>query len=276
MTRELGILNHDAITRNLELPSATSTTHPSKEPSSSPATAPSVTVFPFFRLPPELRDEIYIYASLTENVWIGRPPRSSDGSDNTIVEKDSMYKPATLVKTDHSILGDCHQTRDEFRTAMWREYMTGPRKVHFRVYDFAFGPLEEVFAYCSTSQAEKLQAEYKCRVHHHLTTSRQWYRYTGEKRIMKLIVLFSAWLRFNVDTLSDAKQSIDKCDWYDTQLLRTTMMDERKTGSEEWDSRWEDPAMLEFWEIVSEAHEKSAAARNARRNAFHNLAPLGR
>ena len=89
-------------------------------------------------------------------------------------------------------------------------------------------------------------------------------------------MLFSAWLRFNEDTLFDAEQSIDECDWYDTQLLRTTLMDKRKTGNEEWDSRWECPAMLEFWEIVSEAHARCAAARNARRNAFHKLLPLGR
>lgn len=274
MKRELGASHDDEITRNLVIPSATSTTHSSQETVSSPATLLPVTVFPFFRLPPELRDEIYIYASLTENVWIGRPPRSSDGSDNAIVEKDSMHRPATLVRTEHSILGVCHQTRDEFRTAMWREFMTAPRVVNFRVYDFAFDPLEEVFANCSISEVEKLQVEDKCRVHPHLTTSFQWYR--REKHIGNLIVLFSAWLRFNEDTLFDAEQSIDECDWYDTQLLRTTLMDKRKTGNEEWDSRWECPAMLEFWEIVSEAHARCAAARNARRNAFHKLPPLGR
>lgn len=113
---------------------------------------------------------------MTEIVWMGRPPRSSDDSDDTIVEKDHMYKPATLVRTEHSIISVCHQTRDEFRNAMWREYMTGPRVVHLRLYDFAVSPFEELFANCSASEVEKLRHPDKCRVHHHITSVFHKYR----------------------------------------------------------------------------------------------------
>ena len=66
--RELETSRDNAITRNLELSSATSTTHSSKEASSSPATAPSVKVFPFFRLPRELRDEIHYLNALEADI----------------------------------------------------------------------------------------------------------------------------------------------------------------------------------------------------------------
>jgi len=270
----------DAIARNVDFSSATSTTHPSKEALSSPPTASSATdstVFPFFRLPRELRDEIYIYASMTENAWIGRPPRLEHTPDDVIAEKNSVYQPTTLIKTDHSIVGVSHQARDEFRAAAWRKLMTENVSVLLQVYDFDFDPLEELFANCSSAEVTKLQETDKCRVHHHLTAAFHWYR--RGNRLWELIQLFTAWLKFNVNTLSHAKQSIDKCDWYDTQLLRTTMQDGRKTGDAEWDaewqSRWDRPFMLEFWDVVTDAHEKCSAARNARRNAFHKLAPLG-
>ena len=58
MKRGLETSHDDTITPNLEISSATSTTHSSKEASPSPVTAPTVKVFPFFRLPRELRDDI--------------------------------------------------------------------------------------------------------------------------------------------------------------------------------------------------------------------------
>lgn len=131
MTRKLGPSQDETITRDLDSTSTTSTTHSSKETLPSPPTP--VTVFPLFRLPPELRDEIYVYASMTEKVWIGRLPRLDHTPDDVIVEKKSMYKPATLIRTEHSIVSVCHETRAEFRTAVWREYMTEPRVVRFRV-----------------------------------------------------------------------------------------------------------------------------------------------
>jgi hypothetical protein len=268
-----GVSQDEAITSNPDASHATSNMQSSKEALPSPPTISSATVFPFFRLPPELRDEIYTYASTTQKVWIGRPPRLDHTPDDVIVEKNSTYKPTTLIRTRHSIVSVSHETRDEFRTAMWREYMTTTRKVRFRVYDFSLSPLKELFTSCSASEVKKLQKRNKCRVQHHLTAS--FHEYRRENRLWELIQLFTAWLKFNVHTLWHAKQSIDKCDWYDTQLLRTTLEDERKWGDAEWDSHWNCPFMIEFWDVVSAAHERCNAARNARRNAFHKLAPLG-
>ena len=274
MTRKFGASQNNAITHNLDLSRVTSTAHSSKEASSSPNTASTVTVFPFFRPPPELRDEIYIYASMTQIVWMGCPPRSSDGSDDTIVEKDHMYKPATLVRTEHSIISVCHQTRDEFRNAMWREYMTRPRVVHLRLYDFAVSPLEEFFANCSAPEVEKLRQPDKCRVHHHITSAFHKYR-QSDRAYWEIVDVLDDWMMFEWRTELEAEQSIDVCGWYDARLLMNTMKEDGITHIQGWHIRWECPVFFELWDAISEAYETCSAERIVGRNAFHKLAPLG-
>jgi hypothetical protein len=274
MTREFGASQNNAITHNLDLSRMTSTAHSSKEASSIPNTATTVTVFPFFRLPPELRDEIYIYASMTQIVWMGRPPRSSDGSDDTIVEKDHMYKPATLVRTEHSIISVCHQTRDEFRTAVWREHMTGPRVVHFRVYDFEFGSLGELFTNCSASEVQKLRQPDKCRVHHHITSAFHNYRRSNFAH-WEIADILDDWMMFEWYTELELEQSIDVCGWHDARLLMSTIEEDKITHIPGWETRWDCPMFLELWNAVSEAYETCSAERIVGRNSFHKLAPLG-
>lgn len=275
MTRKLGTSHDDATIRNFEHPSATSTTtHALKEALSKAPTTTRVTVFPFLRLPPELRDEIYIYASRTERVWIGRPHRLDHIREDVILEKNFIYNPATLTRTEHSIISVCHQARDEFRTTMWREYMTEPRVVDFRVYDFAFSPLEEFFANCSASQVEKLQDPDKCRVHHHITSAFHKYR-RSNFAYWEIVDALDDWLRFETRVALEAEQFIDVCDWYDARLLRTTMEEANITHIPDWETRWECPVFLHLWDAVSEAYEDRSAERIVGRNAFHKLAPLG-
>lgn len=274
ITRKLGAFQDETSTRTLDRPSSKSTTQSSKEASSNEPTAPTVTVFPFFRLPPELRDEIYIYASMTERVWIGRPPRFNDTPDDVIVEQDSICKPATLIRTEHSIISVCHEARDEFRTAVWREYMTEPRVVDFRIYDFAISPLEELFADCSAKQVEKLREPDKCRVHHHITPAFHKYR-RSNSAYWEIVNVLDDWLRFETRAALDVEQSIDVCDWYDARLLRTTMEETNITHIADWETRWECPVFLNLWDVVSEAYEDRSAERIVARNAFHKLAPLG-
>ena len=274
LTRKFGASQNNAITHNLDVSPATSTAQSSKEAFSSPTTASTVTVFLFFRLPPELQDEIYIYASTTQIVWMGRPPRFSDNYENRIVEKDHMYKPATLVRTKHSIISVCHQTRDEFRNAMWREYMTGPRVVHLRLYDFAVSPLEELFANCSAPEVEKLRHPDKCRVHHHITSAFHKYR-QSDRAYWEIVDVLDDWMMFEWRTELESEQSIDVCGWYDARLLMNTMKEDGITHIQGWHIRWECPVFFELWDAISEAYETCSAERIVGRNAFHKLAPLG-
>lgn len=264
--------NGITFTRDSTAPSHTQSL---RETSSSKPAVSSVTFFPFFRLPRELRDEIYAYVSMTEDVWIGRPPRFAHDPDDVIIDQASIYKPTTLVRTKHSIISVCHKTRNEFRAAVWREYMTSARQVHLRVYNFAFGPLEEFFASCSESEVTKLQDEDKCHVHHHLTTMFQEYR-RSHNAYWEIASLSDVWLKFFERASVDADQSIDKCDWHDIRLLRSALEHDWITHIPEWEDRWDSPIFLDFWDVVSEAYWECSSARNAGRNAFHQLAPLGR
>jgi hypothetical protein len=265
--------NGKVVTRDAESPLTTTEPRLSNETSSTLPAAPAATVFPFFRLPRELRDEIYIYASLTEIVWIGCQPRLDHIPDDVIVEKSSTYKPAALVRREYSIISVCHEARDEFRTAMWREYMTGPRVVLFRVHDFDFSPFDELFANCSKSELKKLQKRDKCRVQHHITTAFHEYR-RSKMAYDDIVNVLDAWMLFETRAPMDAKQSIDQCDWYDARLLRTTLEEDKITHIPDWDARWESRIFRELWDAIFDAYETRSAAHIAGRNAFHKLAPI--
>jgi hypothetical protein len=157
---------------------------------------------------------------------------------------------------------------------MWRGYMTGPRVVHFRVYDFAFDPLNELFADCSESEQKKLQKRDKCRVHHHITTAFHEYR-RSKMAYDEIVNVLDAWLLFELRAPMEAKQSIDECDWYDARLLRTTLEEDKIYHIPDWEARWESRIFRELWDAVCHAYESRSAARIAGRNAFHKLVPLG-
>lgn len=264
----------DAGAKRLDSTVTRSKTRSSMITPSSLNAAPSDTVFPFFRLPIEIRDEIYFYASLTEHVWIGRPPRSIHDSTDAIIENESMYMATTLIKTDHSLIAVCHETRDAFRAAVWRDYMTGNRYIHIRVHDFAFGHLEELLARCSEPEVKKLQKQDKCRVQHHITTDFHKYR-RSHYAYWDVAELLHDWVLFKARTFLVAEQSIDKCDWYDARLLRTTIMNDKLTHVPDWEERWQCPGFSELGDAVSDAYVACYLARSASRDAFRKPTSLG-
>jgi hypothetical protein len=172
-----------------------------------------------------------------------------------VVEKRSLYKPVALVKTEHSIIGTCHEARDEFRAAVWRDYMTSNRRIHICVYDFAMGPIEELFANCSASEVAKLQIRDNCRVYHYITGAFHKYR-QSKNAYWEIVDLLDAWLLFAKHVSLDAKQSIEECDWYDARLPKTTMLEDKITHIPEWEIRWECLEFLELWDAVLNAYEE--------------------
>jgi hypothetical protein len=127
---------------------------------------------PLFRLPLELRDYIYIDASINEATWIGNTPIPTGYKEDVIVEKPAiMQTPATFIKTDSSIILASSEIRDEFRMGVWRDFMNSEsdRHVALRLYDLLLTPLGDFFASCSPSELQKLQVKGKCHVHIHLT-----------------------------------------------------------------------------------------------------------
>lgn len=121
-----------------------------------------------FRLPLELRDYIHIDVSINEATWIGNTPITM-GYKDVIIERPTMQKPATFIKTDSSIILASSEIRDEFRTAVWRDLMKSDRLVTLKLYDLTLTPLSDFFASCSPSELQKLQVKGKCHVHIHLT-----------------------------------------------------------------------------------------------------------
>jgi hypothetical protein len=121
-----------------------------------------------FRLPLELRDYIYIDVFINEATWIGNTPITM-GYKDVIIERPTMQKPATFIKTDSSIILASSEVRDEFRTAVWRDLMQSDRHVTLKLYDLTLTPLSDFFASCSPSELQKLQVKAKCHVHIHLT-----------------------------------------------------------------------------------------------------------
>jgi hypothetical protein len=128
------------------------------------------TPFPLLRLPRELRDQIYDYLTPDVSFWIGRPPVVGK-QKNAVVERSSMHKSAALIKSKHSLIFVCRDTRDEFRSALWRAYVDDPdRQAALRVYDFDPEPISDMFTGCTALELpEVLAKRRRQRVHMYLT-----------------------------------------------------------------------------------------------------------
>jgi hypothetical protein len=120
------------------------------------------------RLPLELRVYVYIDVSINEATWIGNTPITM-GYKDVIIEKPTMPKPATFIKTSSSIMLASSEVRDEFRTAVWRDLLNSDRPVTLKLYDLILAPLSDFFASCSPSELQKLVAKGKRHVDIHLT-----------------------------------------------------------------------------------------------------------
>lgn len=229
--------------------------------------------FPFLKLPVEIRDQIYVYISLTEDTWIGSPPLPDHGK-NVIVEQT---RPSTYVKTSHSIIILSREVRAEFRCAVWHNYMTTLRQIDIRVHDFVTRPLAFFFALCSPLEREKLNTPAKCRVRLHLTTNFQKYRLSrvADRKIAEAL---DAYVAFCERVHLVVEHSLDRFEWYDLRLLRSALRSEgRMVGHiDGWEERWERELYCALLVIVDEAYEISSVTRESQRSAFHSLGPLGR
>jgi hypothetical protein len=117
------------------------------------------TPFPLLRLPRELRDQIYDYLTPDVSFWIGRPPVVGK-QKNAVVERSSMHKSAALIKSKHSLIFVCRDTRDEFRSALWRAYVDDPdRQAALRVYDFDPEPISDMFTGCTALELPEVLAK---------------------------------------------------------------------------------------------------------------------
>lgn len=172
-----------------------------------------------FRLPRELREYIYTYVSFAEATWIGSLPLVGKQHD-VIVEEDTIRQSATFIKTNSSIIAVSREVRDEFRTAVWRNYMKSDRQVDLRLYDFACKPLRTL-ASSSPLDLQGLLGERDCHVDVRSTEAFEHYRTTMDHRSLRALVqsLIMNWLLFCHDIGLEAEHSFDGCRWDDSHIV---------------------------------------------------------
>lgn len=237
--------------------------------------------FPFFSLPPELRDQIYVYASVAEGIdtWIGAPPLF-EGQKDSIIEKINQ---STFVKTSSGIVALNHQARSEFRWAVWRDYMTTKRQIDVRVHDFMPASIKSFFTSCSSLQLERILKPNRCHVRIHLI--RNFHKHRGVPRADESVMqALKDWVVFCDGSHLVAEHSLDEFDWYDVMLIRSTLYGDstRRTRTRrEWAAKLAQlPGKSRVWFalciIVIKAYRDCNIAMERQRKAFHKLAPLGR
>ena len=215
-----------------------------------PATTmiPPVVIFdpPFLllRLPRELRDQIYAYLTPDEAFWIGRPPVVGE-QKNAVVESDSMHKSAALIKSKHSLIFACRDTRDEFRSALWRAYVDDPdRQAAFRVYDIDPKPIGEIFNGCTTLELPKVLSKgRRQRVRMYLTGDLRRYRGLVQLDPRGLIqTLIMRWVAFCDGTGLDPMYSFSGCTWENMAVVDLAISQGNfEEGPEDWDGFQTDP-----------------------------------
>ena len=189
-----------------------------------------------FRLPRELRDFVYAYLAPDEAIWIARPPVVGK-QVNAIVERDSMHKSAALIKSKHSLIFVSRDTRDEFRSALWRAYVDDPdRQATLRVYDFDPKPIRDLFTGCSPLDLSKLLAKEIDHVNMYFTGDLQRYRDLGQLNLRGLIqTLMMRWVSFCDEKGLNPMYSFSssRCAWTDMAVVDIAISqgtDERPKG----------------------------------------------
>lgn len=124
----------------------------------------------FLKLPLEIREQIYVYASHAKDTWIGSAScldYSKDVADDSDEYPDDWQcDPSVFVKTKHRIILANHQFRDEYRVAFWRHLMNEKdgRLVDIKMKQLVIHELVHFFACCSAREVEKLLQKEKCRI----------------------------------------------------------------------------------------------------------------
>ena len=211
-------------------------------------TTPVVTFdspFPLLHLPRELRDSIYAYLTPDEEFWISRPPVVGKRR-RAIVERFFMRKPATLIQSEHSLIFACRDTRDEFRCALWRDYVDSDRQVPLRVYDFDPKPISDLFAGCTPLELPKSLQKGRYRVSMYLTGDPRRFRNVARLDPRGLIqTLIMRWVDYCDENGLDPMYSFSKCTWDDMVVVDVAISQSNVGASPEyWDEFQTDPHFL--------------------------------
>jgi hypothetical protein len=195
-----------------------------------------------FRLPRELGDCIYAYLAPDEAFWIARPPVVGK-KQNAVVEKASMHKSAALIKCKHSLIFASRDTRDEFRCALWRDYVDSDRQVPLRVYDFDPKPVRDLFHGCSTLDLPKVLQKGRYRVNMYLTGDLRRFRKVAQFDLRSLIkTLIMRWVEFCDENRLHPIYSFSKCTWIDMAVVDVAIsQSDFEAGPEDWDEIQTDP-----------------------------------
>jgi hypothetical protein len=195
-----------------------------------------------FRLPREPRDYIYAYLAPDEAFWIARPPVIGK-QKNAIVERASMHKSAALIKCKHSLIFASRDTRDEFRCALWRDYVDSDRQVPLRVYDFDPEPISDLFAGFSTLDLPKALKKRRYRVSMYLTGDLRRFRKVGQLDPRSLIqTLIMRWVDFCDENRLHPIYSFSKCAWIDMAVVDVAISQwDVDASPEDWDEFQTDP-----------------------------------
>lgn len=130
-------------------------------------------VFPFFKLPLELRENILILASLEHgDPWIDEPStvirseRTGDEISKAIrSERTTKLHPCDFIKTKHPIIFTCHQVGVEYRAALWRRLMADDnRQVDIKVKGLSMDVADQLLSCCLRPDREKLKKNLKVRL----------------------------------------------------------------------------------------------------------------
>lgn len=154
------------------MPSSTRILAPSRELDA--ASSPS-----FLELPAELRHRIYGYALLAEKSWIGAisaldgdtshdkkaedltdiaPPMEEDDARHGL-QTTNHHRPRAFIHTTASLSKTCHQIRNEYREAIWWQYMHELKPdsyIDVQAHDFQTNHIRHFFNCCSDSELLKL------------------------------------------------------------------------------------------------------------------------
>jgi hypothetical protein len=177
-----------------------------------------------------------------EAFWIARPPVVGK-QKNAVVEKASMHKSAALIKSKHSLNFASRDTRDEFRCALWRDYVDSDRQVPLRVYDFDPKLVSDLFTGCSPLELPKLLEKRRHRVNMYLTGDLRRFRKVAQLDPRGLIQsLIMRWVDFRDENGLDPIYSFSKCTWIDMAVVDVAVSQwDVDASPEEWDEFQTDP-----------------------------------
>jgi hypothetical protein len=140
----------------------------------------------------------------------------------------------------------CRQTRDEFRSALWRNYVYSDRQVPFRIYDFNPKPISALFNGCTALELPELLKKSRYGVNMYLTGDLRRFRRVSPLDPRGLIqTLIMRWVDFCDEIGLAPKYSFSNCTWRDMAMVDIAISQSNFEASpEDWDEFQSDPHFL--------------------------------